>query len=165
MPGWILLLSGLALLGVTLLAPAWTSQQQLVWQRDVMQAQFTHLQAQQQRYAEFYEAIQNDDPVLLEHLAYTQMRFKPAGKQLLEMDRSERMEQLSASIAAWLHKPLPRVGRQIEPLMGTDTALTRLTTGSSRFVLYAVAIGCLGTGLASRGVPTIRGLNNSPHEP
>ena len=152
LPGWLFLIGGLALLGLTLVMPGWMSLRELEWQRDVMQTQLEHLQAQHERYAAFFAALQSDDPVLLEHLAYTQLHFKPAGKELLPSGESG---ELSASIAAWLHEPLPQVGAQIEPLAPINSSLVRLTTGYSRFVLFGAAIACIGAGVAS-GKPVIR---------
>lgn len=128
------------------------------------------LAEQRASYAAFHDALAADDPVLLERLAYTHLRYKPVNKRLLNdvgsgfdeneagmvtvgnriADRSQLASwtpEVPELIEAWLAAPQPVIGRDIQPLRQINTRLTRLTDGSSRYVLLAVAMICLLAGL------------------
>ena len=137
-PGWLFAVAGLALIALTMLTPAWMDLERLRWQRDVMAEQVEALGKQQDRHAAFLEAIDRHDPVVLEHLAYTQLRYKPSGVEILETAGPD-----SASISAWLSEPMPQVGRDLPEYCPPDTRLTRLTTGPKRLGLLAVGVICL----------------------
>jgi len=159
------LLGGLTLLGMTLITPEWLSWRELVWQRDMLKLQAESLEDQREQYAAFYDALLADDPVLLERLAFTHLRYKPAGKRLMNdlwlasgpapgttgIDAGSAgmpvMPGTNEVIESWLATPQPVVGRDIKPLRPINTRMTRLTRGPSRYVLLAVAIICLIAGL------------------
>lgn len=81
--GWLPVLAGGVLLGMTLITPEWVGWRELLWQRDMLRLQAEGLETQRASYAAFNDALMADDPVLLERLAYTHLRYKPAGKRLL----------------------------------------------------------------------------------
>lgn len=83
LPGWMFLLSGMALLSIAAITPSWLECRELAWKRDVMRLQAQRLDEQTQAYEQFHQALASDDPVLLERLAYFQLRLKPAGTQTL----------------------------------------------------------------------------------
>lgn len=151
---WLFLTAGLTLLALALIIPAWLSSQDLVWQRDLMRLQVERLSEQQARYQEFHEALEADDPVLLERLAFTQLGYQIVGKQVLRLDEaalaSEHADMLatSASIDHWLVEPMPKLGVDAPRRQRVDTRLTRLaTTPELRVGLIAAAIACLAAGL------------------
>lgn len=178
MPGWMFLISGLTLLGLALVMPEWQRVEDLRWKRDLMRQQVARLEAQQQRYELFHQALKADDPIVLERLAFTQLRMKPVGKQPLvkaapdpvaqdpellltnALQREAQPQQASdapqqdptlAAVDAWLAEPLPTVGVDIAPPKQVDSRLMRLTTGERRFVLMIAALACLAGGIWSRG--------------
>ncbi len=165
---WLPVVGGMTLLGMVLITPQWLDWRELAWQRDVLQLQADRLQSQRERYTRFYEALSADDPVLLERLAFTQLRLKPVGKRVMPdlfvggptpnqpeiSPASSGIRQQTASparesevIEAWLATPQPIVGQDIRPLAPMNTRLTRLTQGPARYVLLTVAILCLTAGL------------------
>ncbi len=163
--GWLPLLGGLTLLGMTLITPEWLSWREMVWQRDMLKLQAESMQTQRERYAAFYDALESDDPALLERLAFTHLRYKPADKKLMDnlwvTSVPARGVQGSNYVAvndptfsgndevieSWLASPLPVVGQDIQPLRPINTRMTRMTSGTSRYVLLAVAIICMIAGL------------------
>ena len=164
LPGWLLTVSGLVLLGLALLTPVWMSCRELSWQHELMQVQVEQLSAQKQRYQWFDQALDRDDPVLLERLAYTQLNLKPVGKTLLSeparwdgpllvtnpdiqallaADDGARLPAEDCSAQTWLARPMPTVAAY-QPV---QSRLTRLTTGHSRVLLMIGAVCCLAAGL------------------
>ena len=160
--GWLPLLGGLTLLAMTLLTPEWLAWRELVWQRDMLRLQAQSLEKQRDSYAMFNDALQADDPVLLERLAYTQLRYKPTGKALINdfmltagpvdgiPDVSRQAIALpgvdtesSDVIDAWLAQPQPVVGKDIQPLRPINTRMTRLTRSPYRYVMLLIAGICL----------------------
>lgn len=176
LPGWIVLGCGLAMFGASLLVPPWLEVRALNWQLDVMRRQAEHLSRQADHYQAFHAALVSDDPVLLERLAFMQLREKPAGYTPLVVPVSQAaggsvdasalsagvaglLLEEGASVDTWLHEPLPREGvdyRAYEPI---GSRLIRLTTGFSRVVLLAAGLVFVVAGLvATPGVarPTTR---------
>jgi len=168
---WLPVVGGMTLLGMVLITPQWLDWRELAWQRDVLEFQAERLQTQRERYTRFYEALSADDPVLLERLAFTQLRLKPIGKRVMPdlfvdgptpnrpaiSNASSVIRQHPAepfnppreaeAIEAWLASPQPIVGRDIPTLAPMNTRLTRLTQGPAKYVLLMVAILCLTAGL------------------
>ena len=160
--GWLPLLGGLTLLAMTLLTPEWLGWRELVWQRDMLNLQAESLEKQRDRFAMFNQSLEADDPVLLERLAYTQLRYKPAGKALMSdivlaagplanpqadgqsaYGISAGQSESADIIETWLTQPQPVIGKDIQPLRPINTRMTRLTRGPSKYVLLLVAGICL----------------------
>jgi hypothetical protein len=168
LPGWLFLLAGLALIAAAVLTPTWLQARELAHRHRVLEARAEALGAQRARYEQFHEALKQHDPVLLERLAYVQLRMKPADAKLLapqqpsaipgggEGSDQARLGAAMLPISAWLHVPLPKVGREIPPLQPVDTRLVRLATGHTRHGMLAAgalcAIGGLFSGTGRRGV-------------
>lgn len=150
LPGWLLLLGGITLLAMALLVPAWLALRDLQWQHTVMEAQVDRLLQQQQRYSAFLAALESEDPVLLEHLAYTQLRMVPAGKDVLE-NAGGGSALADASVAQWLYQPMPRVGQEMPALPKINSRMTRLTTGPMRILFCVAALTCAAAGVFWRG--------------
>ena len=163
--GWLPLVAGMTLVGMTVITPEWLGWRELRWQRDMLALQAKGLSEQRAGYAGFYDAVMADDPVLLERLAFTQLHIKPADKRLLDgvgnvwagdkavavggglTEGTAWTDQGPGEIESWLAVPLPVVGRDIATLQPMNTRLTRLTGGRSRYVLLAVGMICLLAGL------------------
>lgn len=163
MPGWLLVLCGLAIVGAAVLIPAWLEVRQLTWQHDVMALQAGQLETQAQGYERFREALASDDPVLLERLAYVHLRLKPAGVTPLFATSSRRGQEASildpsASIDAWLHTPLPQEGVDYRPYQPIQSRMVRLTTGLSRLVVLGAGLCFIAAGLAATPMPDDRHL-------
>jgi hypothetical protein len=156
-PGWLFLLAGLTMVAAAVLTPSWLASQKLAWQHALMEAQAQALQKQARRYDQFNEALKRHDPVLLERLAYVQLRMKPANARLVLPEQADRWggsipgggeratsdpEPGMLPIASWLHQPLPTVGQEVAPYRPPDSRLTRLATGQSRFLLLAAGLLC-----------------------
>lgn len=168
LPGWVLLVCGVAVAGAAVLVPSWLEVRQLRWQQEVMEMQARQLQQQASGYERFREALAADDPVLLERLAFVHLRVKPAGVSPLVVPVSQRggpgvgvlrrgadhgaMPELtlldpSASIDAWLHTPMPREGVDYQAYQPIQSRLVRLTTGISRLVLLVAGLCFVAAGL------------------
>jgi len=136
LPGWMFLASGIALMGMAVLTQPWLDCRQLQWQHDIMQLQASQLAKQKQAYGQFHQALKSQNLVLLERLAYHQMRLKPAGSRTLTPIKLGQNQ----TIEGWLHTPLPRVGIDYPALDPARSKLVRISTGSTRLPLMAVGI-------------------------
>ena len=152
-PGFLAVVAGAAVLSAMVLVPAHTERERVEWRRDVMAAQTEHLASLAKRYHEFSQALAQGQPVLLERLAYSQLKLRPVGKSAVplgdgaEPGGAERSPLLNANarlddpadIHAWLSRPLPEVGRDLAPHRPVRTRLSRLATGRSRVGLIVAA--------------------------
>jgi hypothetical protein len=144
MPGWMFLLSGLALFAVVVLTPPWLAHQQQAWRLQVMQAQADALSRQTERYEAFANALAEDDAVVLERLAMTHLRLGVAGKRPLWV---RPVEQETGDVGAWLSVAQPVVGRDVPVLVATSNRLTRIATGPGRPALLVVSLLCIVSGV------------------
>ncbi len=164
----MLLACGMTLLNVTMLVPAWLQCRQLNWQRQVMRLQVERLEQQDQRYQQFQQALEEDDPVLLERLAFSHLRLKPTGCEtltlaaapfdsgaayLIQYDRPPTLDNgfgdlPDQTIDGGLHHPLPRPGVDYRPWHPVRSRLVHITTGPLRLGLAAVGGICLLGGFA-----------------
>jgi cell division protein FtsL len=161
-PGWLFLLVGLTLVALAVLTPAWMGCQRSAWRHEVMQARAEAAQREHRRYQQFHTALKQGDPLLLERLAYAQLRMKPTDTRLAGppadspvpggSDARPRTgptgEPAMLPIVDWLAVPMPRVGQQLDPFQPRDTRLTRLATGPSRWVMLAAGLLFAVAGLA-----------------
>lgn len=165
LPGLCLILAGVGLLGIAVLTPQWRANSRVGWERRVMEAQAATLERQRVRYEQFLEGLERDDPVLLERLAYAQLRKKPAGMAVLEaggvvgagMEAGASGAGVGGGLAEagavedWLNEEPPQVGRELRAYEPVDTALTRLATGKHRLLVVVLGVACVGAGLLPRG--------------
>ena len=157
------MLAGMGLLAMILITPAWLDWRELVWQRDAVRLQAESMAKQRESFSAFHDALVADDPLLIERLAYTHLRYKPTGKVLLGNGTgtlamashgpsvaSEAVDvnlRGSAMIEQWLSTPHPSIGKEIPAYQPVNTRLTRLASGATRWVLIVVAFVCLLAGL------------------
>ena len=160
LPGWLCLLGGLALIALAVLTPAWVSSRSLAQQHQVMAAKARRAEARVERREQFLAALDRGEPLLLERLAYLELRLRPADKRpLLMRGRASQPEPLLSPVMAkpreataqlvpagrFAHRPPPtRLAKQSAV---PETRLTRLTTGHSRWWLLAAGVLCAVGGL------------------
>ena len=81
--GWLLswgfVLVGIAAIAAAALFPAYLNTLDLQDQRQALDARATALDAEHARYQQFHDALADDDPVLIERLALTELRLRPVG--------------------------------------------------------------------------------------
>lgn len=163
MPGSVMVLGGLALIAMATLVPAWRELDRLDAQRTFIAQQAEALNKQQQRYEDFHAALIAEDPVLIERLAYTQLRREPVDRETVsKAGVSEALspykEVLSelppGDIDRWLRVEPPSPGESDvwdaspEALAGQSSSrLVRLAGGTMRFVLLAAGTMCVVAGL------------------
>ncbi len=83
-PGWLFLLSGLAIIAAVSLIPAQHDLQQALWQRDRALAIEGHRLQRLERYAAYLAALRDNDPSVLISLAATQLNVSPVDRIPLE---------------------------------------------------------------------------------
>lgn len=161
LPGWIYLLCGAGALASLLIIPAWLACEDLRWQRDVLRGQIDHLQATEQRYSQLHHAAVNEDPLLIERLAYVQLGYTNMdrsplvleapvlrGSPLIAMGSDQpdtpmleavAPAEVSACIDTWLRRQVERPVSDVPPPPQHQSRLVRLSTGSTRLAMFAFA--------------------------
>jgi len=166
--GWVFLLSGLSLVAMGMLVPAWIEVRDLAWQRDVMRAQAGSLIKQEEGYSQFHAALATDDPILLERLAFHNLRLKPIGSIALPTDyRDPTAGDMPESINThdpvtkpgmslvdtMLHRPVPMPGVGDVKPKPLNSRLVRIATNPTlRLGLVAAGMLCVAGGLLSTGI-------------
>jgi len=146
-PGWLFLIAGMALLGSTVLIPAGEDLDEARWLRDRALCVEAHRQQRLARYEEYYAALLERDPALVQSLAASQLNQIPEGQASMPGFSPMRA---SASVFPALEPPALKL-----PDRDVDrSALARLATGErSRLWLIAAGSLCVLVGLlpGSRG--------------
>lgn len=172
LPGWCFLLSGLALIGMALLTPAWLCARQVQWQRQLMQVQAKQLAKQQRKYKQFAAALKANNPTVLERLAFAELQEQPANTTVLgPKDAANRgpADEFGAlptakhwhgsakrfappngdaspeqsAVQTWLSEPMPRAGVNVPAYRPPNTRLVRLCSGNNRWWVLAAGSLCL----------------------
>jgi hypothetical protein len=84
MLGWLFIVVGSAMVAATALVPAYLDTLDVQEAREIEAARARMLAEERQRYEDFHQALIEEDPVLLERLAMTELRLKPTGTGLAE---------------------------------------------------------------------------------
>lgn len=175
LPGWMLLLGGAALVAMITLVPPWLECRRLSWQTDVMAIQAQQLVSQQTAYKQFLTALREDDPVVVERMAYYHLRLKPVGTSTLDelnqlnavqaavynqLATNDYRSQPAAPIAplnkVWstlptiedlLAKPIYKPSEFCPTGVVPDTRMVRLATGPARHLMLGLGVLCLFFGL------------------
>lgn len=173
------MLSGAALLAAAVLIPAWMETRELDWQRRVMEVQVEQLRQQEQLYRGFLEAVESDDPIVLQRLAFSQLHLKPRGSVPMGMVDSGRSPQAvlfaadiedivecsikvhetmdrrtSASVDAALYRSVSQEGQDIASLPPLQSKLGQVCTGPARFAVAGAAVLCLSASVLLPGKPS-----------
>lgn len=80
-PGWLFLLSGIALVSATVLIPAFDDLRKAEWNRDRARAVENYRKERLSNYSEYLDASRAEDRTLVVSLAATQLNLAPADKQ------------------------------------------------------------------------------------
>ncbi|MCX5660484.1 MAG: hypothetical protein NTW19_12285 [Planctomycetota bacterium] len=176
LPGWLFLLSGLAIVGLALLVPTWMEWRELKYRLDLMRVQTEQMVKQRDSFSQFNEALASDDPVLLEQLAYHHLRLKregvtPMAPATLGAAITPVMNRLrpnggtpdrpliipalagrpvapaALSIEDMLERPLPTPGVDYPNYEPVQSRLVRITTGRLRMPLVAAGLLAIVAGL------------------
>ncbi|MEM1354127.1 MAG: hypothetical protein AAGH88_04505 [Planctomycetota bacterium] len=184
---WIFVAVGIAAIAAGSLIPAYLDTLETREQRKLIQLKADQLREERDRYRDFYLALQADEPILLERLAFTQLRLKPVGTDtadfgpidpaaVIDSPDPDTIRQVamqwrsSQSVEYWLSRPdlkqQARVAVELE--RPRDTRLIRTVTGEYRPFVSGFGAFVLLVGLwPRRGPATPRptpgpGLHTAP---
>lgn len=141
-PGWLFVIAGLGLLAATLLVPAFDDLHEVEWQRDRAVAVEGHRLERLDRYHEYLDALEREEPALIMSLAASQLNQIPVGRAAIldaPLDATS-----SASVFAALEPPMTRLPERAR----SGSWLEWLATGDrTRPWLLGVAAVCLLVGV------------------
>lgn len=80
--GWLFILVGCAAIAAAALIPAYFETLDVKQAREIEAVKAQILADEEQRYIDFHQALVEDDPVLIERLAMTELRLKPVGSDV-----------------------------------------------------------------------------------
>ncbi len=80
--GWLFIVVGSAAVAAAALIPGYYDTLSMQEARAVEATKARMLAEERQRYEDFHQALIDNDPVLIERLAMTELRLKPAGTEL-----------------------------------------------------------------------------------
>ncbi|MBL4702499.1 MAG: hypothetical protein JKX85_14720, partial [Phycisphaeraceae bacterium] len=103
LPGWVFLLAGLVTVMACLIMPALQEHRMMQWRKQTLATQAQLLQSQAGIYKRFDTALLEEDPILLQRLAYTQLGLIPQGTGSLQFNQ-----------------PLPPIGESTYSTQHTD---------------------------------------------
>jgi hypothetical protein len=89
--GWLFILVGCAAIAAAALIPAYFDTLDTRQARENEAVKAKMLADERQRYIDFHQALIDDDPVLIERLAMTELRLKPVGSQVAQHGPSDPM--------------------------------------------------------------------------
>ncbi|MEI7658253.1 MAG: hypothetical protein WCK33_09340 [Phycisphaerae bacterium] len=145
-PGWLFLLSGLALLGAVVIIPAVEDVAAARFKRDQVLAIEQHRDTRMARYEEFINAVDSREPALLVSLAQTQLNQIPADRSTLPLAGNQG--QTGASVFPSLEpEPLKlpertKVVSRLEHLTTDPTTRPFVIIGGA----FLILVGLLPTG-------------------
>lgn len=146
-PGWLFLISGLALLVSVMVLPAVDDLDNAAWERDKARSRVAWQSERIERYSRFLESVEGGDETTIRNLAATQLNMVPRGSEPLigyrvgTRGEAGVLDMLEPSYSA----PV-RVERE-------RSALQWLATDSRvRLVTLGVGSMCVAVGLVM-GVP------------
>lgn len=87
--GWLFIGVGCAAIAAAALIPAYFETLDVKQARETEAIKAQMLADEQQRYIDFHQALVDDDPVLIERLAMTELRLKPAGSDVARQAPSD----------------------------------------------------------------------------
>lgn len=87
--GWLFILVGCAAIAAAALIPAYFETLDVKQARETEAIKAEMLTDERQRYVDFHQALSDDDPVLIERLAMTELRLKPVGSDVAQHGASD----------------------------------------------------------------------------
>jgi hypothetical protein len=151
-PGWLFLISGIAILAATVLIPAMDDLSEARLQRDRALTLERHRVERIARYQEYLSALEREEPSLVMALAESQLNQIPRGRQLIIEQPTPLVGAAapSASVFADLEPPPPTLPDRVR----VGSILERWTTSDAmRPWLIAGGALCLLIGLLPRSQP------------
>jgi hypothetical protein len=155
LPDWIFLAAGVAICAAALLVPAYLENRQLLWQQGLQARQYQTMLRQEQDYRNTLRALDLNDPVLLERLAYPYLHLKPAGTTPMLVAGHGAPADRFAPVDVWLRRDMPKVGVDYPAYTPLESPWLRLVTGTMR--LPALAVGAFMIFLSLLPVARTRG--------
>jgi hypothetical protein len=151
-PGWLFLVSGLALLSAAMLIPAVDDLHEARWLRDRARVFERHRLERIQRHEEYLDALKEQDQTLGLALAASQLNQITADRAPLSGDQLEQPTGGASVFPALEPDPM---GLPIRPV--TDSTLHRLVTGDrTRGWVLAIAGVLILIGLLPPSVNPVR---------
>lgn len=144
-PGWLFLLSGILLIGASVLVPQETRLHGLREQLVVLESLERHGERRLEAYDRFLERVESGEPLVMRRLAASQLRITEPGYERVAEAGSARVpvsDWIDDAVVPDLHDPIPM----------PDTLLARWTAGRHQFWLgglgaFSAFLGLmLGTG-------------------
>lgn len=142
--GWLPLLGGLGLIALTVLAPAYRDVQQARTQRARLNLEAVAHVEQLRRYEELIASVRRDDPIILQRLAWHELRLKPVGAEVLGGRPADRRPR--AAYDQWVQPHRAAIASE-PPLLPPDSLADRLVNGPRRPVLLVIGAALIGYGL------------------
>lgn len=143
--------AGVSLVAAVLLLPAYQENREVAWQRDLLRLQADRLGEQNDSYHETVAALEGEDPVLLERLAYTYLHLKPRGTILLDdLDQGIAQADTMQTVEQWLQRRMPEVGvdfASLGPMPRPMQTAHRLVTGPTRHMVLLLGIVLIALGI------------------
>jgi len=170
--GWVLLCAGLAIVAAGVLLPAWRSSEALRVQRDQMLEQAQWMQRQRDTYERVRVAVDQNDPLILQRLAFHHLRLKPEHAGLITVDQPVLQPGYPPTVAvmearadepvlpgfnalvesvdnvdAWALEPMDPAPAEPTAAATPPTRLNRLTTGTTRLLTTGFGLLCVLAGI------------------
>jgi|GEM_PF-2400925 len=93
--GWLFILVGCAAIAAAALIPAYFETLNIKQARETEAIKASMLAEESHRYVDFHQALVDDDPVLIERLAMTELRLKPVGTDVARQTPSDPLALVS----------------------------------------------------------------------
>lgn len=169
--GWVLLCAGLSIVAAGVLLPAWRSSEALRVQRDQMLEQARWMERQRDTYERVRVAVDQNDPTILQRLAFHHLRLKPEDADLIKIDEPALQPGYPPTVAvttdvdepvlpgfnalvepvdnvdAWALEPMDPAPAAPAPAAVPQTRLNRLTTGTTRLLTTGFGLLCVLAGI------------------
>jgi hypothetical protein len=126
--GWTLTLSGMVVVAATIITPAYLEAKAIEAQCVVLRQVKHRTIAHHANYVAFSEALRDNDPVLLERLAWHHLRMQPSGAQTLDTLETLEDPWVVPSVDKWVAPPPGQITIP-EAIDLPDSTLVRLITG------------------------------------
>lgn len=172
MLSWVFITVGVAAIAAATLIPAYLDTLDTREQRKLIEVKAQQLREERERYRDFYLALEADDEILLERLAFTQLRLKPVGTDtadigptdpaaVIDSPDPDSIQQVamqwrsSQSVEYWLSRPDLKQQAQlsVDVPRPRDTRLIRTATGEYRPYVAGFGALVLLVGLWPRRAP------------
>jgi len=104
--GWLFMMAGAAAVAAAALIPTYFETLDIQQSREVEAAKAGLLSEECQRYVDFHQALIDEDQVLLERLALTELRLKAVGTEVAYYDASDPMALVTDTSPDSIHRAL-----------------------------------------------------------